>query len=403
MSFGLYGGPVALLGDEILFILYTQQLIYTTLLNIAIFQGVVLGLVILKSPLFNSTSNKHLAYLLFTLSILLLNHVLDLEGAYTDYPYLRFMDDVEWAFLLPTFLFLFVINRIDDAVKRRQKIYLWFVPFVFSAVLNIVCDLDAVAGVYTIPEWGNNVINLLSLLHLFLSIVFIPFLPIYSYFMVKHLKEPQEKRWIVALLTIVSSLLFAWLFTALTGIFLEYDVSATMSAVALSATFIMHWTAYVGVYKYKLAKNKEAIYNFLNYDSALSLRPLHLIENSSAEEPKESITADNHYFLKLELLCKEQHLYSDSTLNREKVAAQLGISAGYLSQIVNTITGDNFAHYINNYRVEAVKEMISNSEFENYNLLAMGLESGFTSKTTFYKAFKKVTGQTPNEYKNTCK
>jgi YesN/AraC family two-component response regulator len=92
-------------------------------------------------------------------------------------------------------------------------------------------------------------------------------------------------------------------------------------------------------------------------------------------------------------------IYTDSTLNREKVAAKLGISAGYVSQIINTITEDNFANYINQYRVEAVKEMISNSDYENYNLLAMGLESGFTSKTTFYKAFKKHTGQTPNEYK----
>ncbi|MEG2101297.1 MAG: helix-turn-helix transcriptional regulator, partial [Flavobacterium sp.] len=124
---------------------------------------------------------------------------------------------------------------------------------------------------------------------------------------------------------------------------------------------------------------------------------------NTSEEYRESITADNLYFQKLELLCKEQHIYTDSTLNREKVAEQLGISAGYVSLIINTITGDNFANYINNYRVEAVKEMISNSDYENYNLLAMGLESGFTSKTTFYKAFKKVTGQTPNEYKNTIK
>ena len=47
--------------------------------------------------------------------------------------------------------------------------------------------------------------------------------------------------------------------------------------------------------------------------------------------------------------------------------------------------------------------MISNPEYENYSLLAIGLEAGFTSKTTFYKAFKKVTGQTPNEYKNSVK
>ncbi|OMQ09528.1 AraC family transcriptional regulator [[Flexibacter] sp. ATCC 35103] len=378
-------------------------MIYTTLLNIAIFQGIVLGLIILKSSIFNSDSNKYLAYLLFTLSIILLNHVFDIQDALTSYTFLRFIDDVEWVFLIPAFIFLFIINRIDDTVKSKQKFYLCFLPFAYSAVLNITYDLDLVAGIYKIPESGVEFINILGLIQLILAVTFIPFLVFYSYFMIRHLKDSQEKKWIISLLTIVSSLLFAWLITSLAGLFLAYDISSTMSVLALSVTFIIHWTAYIGIYKYKLAKNKEAVYHFLNNDAAVSYVNLQIVENSTPEEYKEAITADNLYFRKLELLCQEQHIYTDSTLNREKVAEKLGISPGYVSQIINTITGDNFAHYINQYRVEAVKEMITNSEYENYNLLTMGLESGFTSKTTFYKAFKKVTGQTPNEYKNTSK
>ncbi|WP_409416479.1 helix-turn-helix domain-containing protein [Flavobacterium sp. PS2] len=378
-------------------------MIYTTLLNIAIFQGIVLGLIILKSSIFNSNSNKYLAYLLFTLSIILLNHVFEIEDAFTPYPFLRFIDHIEWVFLIPSFIFLFIINRIDDTVKSKQKSYLCFIPFAYSAVLTITQDLDHVAGIYTIPESGINLINILGLIHLFLAVTFIPFLSLYSYFMIRHLKDSEEKKWIIILLTIVTSLLLAFLIIYLTSLFVQFDISATMSILALSATFIIHWTAYIGIYKYKLAKNKDAVYNFLNEDLAISYSNMQIVENSIPDEYRESITADNLYFQRLELLCKEQHIYTDSTLNREKVAEKLGISAGYVSQIVNTITEDNFANYINQYRVEAVKEMISNSEYENYNLLAMGLESGFTSKTTFYKAFKKVTGQTPNEYKNTSK
>jgi AraC-like DNA-binding protein len=378
-------------------------LIYTTLLNIAIFQGIVLGLIILKSSLFNSNSNKHLAYLIFTLSIILLNHVFEIQEVFTPYPFLRFIAHVEWVFLIPSFLFLFIVNRINDTVKSKQKFYLYFIPFAYSAVLNISQDLDYIAGIYTIPESGIGLIKILGMIHLTLAVTFIPFLLLYSYFMLRHLKDSQEKKWVITLLTIVSSLVFAYLITCLAGLFLQFDISPTMNVLALSATFIIHWTAYIGIYKYKLAKNKDAVYNFLNNDLALSYSNLQIVENSTAEEYRESITADNLYFQKLELLCKEQHIYTDSTLNREKVAEKLGISAGYVSQIINTITGDNFANYINQYRVEAVKEMISNSEYENYNLLTMGLESGFTSKTTFYKAFKKVTGQTPNEYKNTSK
>ena len=378
-------------------------MIYTTLLNIAIFQGIVLGLIILKSSLFNSNSNKYLAFLIFTLSIKLLTHVFDIQQVFTSYPLLRFIDDIEWVFLIPVFIFLFIKNRTDTTGKSKQKKYLLFIPFVYSAVLNIINDLDHVARIYTIPESGIAIIQILGLIQLALAVTFIPFLPLYSYFLIRHLKDPQEKKWIITLLTIVSILLIVWLITALAGLILDYDISSSMNVLALFATFIIHWTAYKGIYKYKLAKNKEAISNFLNEDLANSYTNLQIVENSRPEEYKESITADNLYFQKLELLCKEQHIYTDSTLNREKVAEKLGISAGYLSQIINTITGDNFANYINQYRVEAVKEMILNSEYENYNLLTMGLESGFTSKTTFYKAFKKVTAQTPNEYKNTRK
>ena len=378
-------------------------MIYTTLLNIAIFQGMVLGLIILKSSLFNSNSNKYLAFLIFTLSIKLLTHVFDIQQVFTSYPLLRFIDDIEWVFLIPAFIFLFIKKRTDNTGKSKQKNYLLFIPFVYSAVLNIINDLDHVARIYTIPESGIAIIQILGLIQLALAVTFIPFLPLYSYFLIRHLKDPQEKKWIITLLTIVSILLIVWLITALAGLILDYDISSSMNVLALFATFIIHWTAYIGIYKYKLAKNKDAISNFLNEDLANSYTNLQIVENSRHEEYKESITADNLYFQKLELLCKEQHIYTDSTLNREKVAEKLGISAGYLSQIINTITGDNFANYINQYRVEAVKEMILNSEYENYNLLTMGLESGFTSKTTFYKAFKKVTAQTPNEYKNTSK
>ncbi|MCD0473020.1 helix-turn-helix domain-containing protein [Flavobacterium sp. EDS] len=384
-------------------------MIYTTLLNIAIFQGIVLGLIILKSSIFNSNSNKYLAFLLFALSIVLLNYVFEIEGVFTSYPLILFIDAIDWVFLLPVFTFLFIINRIDDAVKNRQKIYLCYIPFVYASTLNITIQLDHVAGIYKIPESYMYLINILQLIQILLAIIIILFLPLYSYFMIRHLKDPQERKWVITLLTIMYLLLFIWLTTYLIGLFFQLDISSTMSGVAISATLIMHWTAYIGIYKYRLAKNKDAIYNFLNTNLVVSSPNLQIIEtslseeNNTQEEYRESITADNLYFQKLELLCKEQHIYTDSTLNREKVAEKLGISSGYVSQIVNTITGDNFAHYINQYRVEAVKEMISNSEYENYNLLAMGLESGFTSKTTFYKAFKKVTGQTPNEYKNTSK
>ena len=374
-------------------------MIYTTLLNIAIFQGIILGLIILRSPIFKSTSNKYLAFLIFSLSIKLLTQVFESQKAFSSYPILRFIDNIEWVFLIPAFLYLFIENKTDDIRKSKLKNFWYFIPFAYSAVINIVNDLDHVAGIYTLSETGNIILGILGLIHLALALTFIPFLPVYCYFRIRDLKDSKEKKWTLTLLTLISSVLFIWLITALAGLLLNYDISSTMSAVALFATFIIHWTTYKGIYKYKLAKNRDAVYTFLNTDSAMPYPNLQIVQNSIPLNYKESITAENLYFQKLEFLCKEQHIYTDCTLNREKIAEKLGISAGYVSQIVNTITGHNFAHYINQFRVEAVKNMMSDPEYDNYNLLTMGLESGFTSKTTFYNAFKKVTGQTPNEYK----
>ncbi len=377
-------------------------MIYLTLINIAIFQGIILGLIILRSPLFNSSSNKYLAYAIFTLSILLLNLVLDIGGAYDSIPFLRLLDDVEWAFLLPVFLFLFILHGVDHPIKNNKKALLLFVPFGYSAILNITHDLDVVLGLYKIPNFGNRLIDILDQIEYFLVLTFIPVLLLYSYKFLKYSKNLPEKRWLNALWLIFSVLLFSWVTTIFIGLVFQYDISYFLKILALFATFLIHWSAYIGIYKYKLANNKDGIQKFLENELLVPGNNI-LIDNHKKKENKESITSDNLYFQKLDLLCKDHQIYTDCTLNREKIAKKLGISAGYVSQIVNIATGDNFANYINQYRIEAVKEMILNSEYENYNLLTMGLESGFTSKTTFYKAFKKATGQTPNEYRNSNK
>ncbi|AXG72808.1 AraC family transcriptional regulator [Flavobacterium arcticum] len=374
-------------------------MIYTTLLNIAIFQGIILGIIILKSPLFKSIANKYLAYAIFTLSILLLNLVFEISEAFNTISFLRFFDHIEWAFLFPVFIFLFVVNQANHPVKNSKKLLWFFVPFSYSVIISILNTSYTVTDMYNITDLGIKLFEILNYIELFLVLTFIPAILIYTYSFIKFSKDEEEKQWLTLLCIIVSILLFSWVIAILLAIFLHYDILYVMKIIALFAAFLIHWTAYIGVYKYKLAKDKGGINILLN-------NSLLILNNDMSTEviiKKESFTPDNQYFKKLEELCENQEIYKDSTLNREKIAERLGISTGYVSQLVNTVTGENFANYINQYRVEAVKKMIVDPEYENYNILALGLESGFTSKTTFYKAFKKVTGMTPNNYRNSQK
>ncbi|WP_299435739.1 helix-turn-helix domain-containing protein [uncultured Aquimarina sp.] len=113
------------------------------------------------------------------------------------------------------------------------------------------------------------------------------------------------------------------------------------------------------------------------------------------------ITNDNTYYKELEFLMKEAKLYRDPNLGLDSVAGKLKISSNYLSQLVNKLTGKNFADYINTFRVEDAKLKLRNINFINYTIVGIALESGFNSKSTFYSSFKKMTGISPSSYRKT--
>ncbi|WP_109436306.1 helix-turn-helix domain-containing protein [Aquimarina sp. AU119] len=111
------------------------------------------------------------------------------------------------------------------------------------------------------------------------------------------------------------------------------------------------------------------------------------------------ITDDNVYFKELEFLMKEAKIYRDANLGLDSISTELNISGNYLSQLVNKVTGRNFTDYVNGFRIEDAKSKLRNPEFINYTIIAIALESGFNSKSTFYSAFKKLTGISPKEYR----
>lgn len=381
-------------------------MIFTTFFNTAIFQGLVLGVIILKSPLFKSNANKYLAYAIFTLSLLIANLVFEIVDLYKIMPFLHFLDDVEWAFIFPVFIFMFVIHQVNHPIQNSKKIRWLFVPFLYSAFANILYDLETVAHFFKLPNVIKTVIETLSGFDFFILLLFIPFLAVYTFSFIKYSKNTQEKKWITFLWSLVFTLLISWITAILIAQFFEYDLSFCMRILALFATFLIHFTAYYGVFKYRLADSKEGIEILLNKTVPLFTEEFTkdiILKKESDTANLDLFTKENPYFKKLETLCEEHQIYRDPNLNREKIAEALGISPGYVSQLINTITEDNFTNFINNYRVEAVKKMIIDSEYENYSLLAIGLESGFTSKTTFHNAFKKATGITPNGFRNANK
>lgn len=70
-----------------------------------------------------------------------------------------------------------------------------------------------------------------------------------------------------------------------------------------------------------------------------------------------------------------------------------------ISQSINQNMNISFGDYINHFRVEEIKRRLDNPDnHHKFTLLAIAKHCGFNSKSSFYRAFKKETGQTPAEY-----
>lgn len=356
-------------------------------LIIAIFQGVVFGLIVLKSPLFKNEANRYLSYAFFSLSFSLLNFVLDnYTEIYKTAPLVRLIDILDSGIVFPAFIFLFILKKANSSVNNSRKFLYLVIPY-FCTLTNSILE-----------ELTNSLkplANVLDFLDFLILFVGTPALLIYAYTLIKFIDNNQEKKWVTRLWLLTFVLFISWVLVVFSGIIFENEVAPIAIIIPLFAVLLIHWTAYFGIYKYRLAKDQENIKALLNKQTPNTKNQIHVKANSITG----TFTSENSYFKKLEDLFTNHQIYKDSTLDRNRVAEKLGISPGYVSQLVNAVTGENFSTYINQYRVEAVKKLLLNTDFDNYSLLAIGLECGFPSKSTFYNAFKKATDMTPNTYR----
>ncbi len=84
------------------------------------------------------------------------------------------------------------------------------------------------------------------------------------------------------------------------------------------------------------------------------------------------------------------------------LAQHLETSTNKLSQVINKQARMTFNDFVNSHRVDKAKAMMEDEAKRHLTLLAIAYDSGFSSKTTFNRAFKKMEGTTPSAYQRKC-
>ncbi len=204
----------------------------------------------------------------------------------------------------------------------------------------------------------------------------------------KHQKEIEKfasstqeinLRWLVYI--IIATLFMTITVAVFNLLFYELPLNLFMNATMIGVVFFI---VYNSLKQHQIFPKKKAVADLEDKEPRKQL-----MEEDKLDDIK----------FRLDGLMVEHKPFLDSDLNLMKLADMLEITSHQLSHVINKGYNENFFQYVNKYRVEKAKQMLTDSQNDKLSILGVAFEAGFSSKTSFNTTFKKMTGQTPSEYK----
>jgi AraC-like DNA-binding protein len=95
-------------------------------------------------------------------------------------------------------------------------------------------------------------------------------------------------------------------------------------------------------------------------------------------------------------LIEEKELWKRADLRLDDIARELASNRMYISTLLNSISGVNFTTLINGYRIKHAQQLMR--EHPDMLIDTVAEESGFSSRTAFFRNFKAQTGMTPKQW-----
>ena len=316
------------------------------------------------------------------------------NGYHSDLFFIKWLKVPWYMLLFPMFyLFLKYYLQVKNTLEKLLKISL----FLFSLEL-IVRTAIITYTYYFIADLDSSLIELYANIEEIFNALFGIFIISKSGFLVFKQKERydfilafDDVKWIKVFLQLGMLIISFWIMAIvihnLTG-----NISAYLP-LRLGTSILLYWIGYQGFFRYKIVKDRISLRNYITKES---------IHNMEVTLSKENNTSNKHEkdFKKINDYVGAEQRFLDAGLTMNTLAEELHMSPSHFSKIINNYSDYNFSDYMNSYRVEQAKKLLADRDFDNYTIVAIGLECGFNSKSTFYTAFKKLTLLTPTQYRN---
>ncbi|MTI40855.1 helix-turn-helix domain-containing protein [Fulvivirga lutimaris] len=162
--------------------------------------------------------------------------------------------------------------------------------------------------------------------------------------------------------------------------------------------YLLVWTGALKIeYDYFISLASSFFIYYVGYYSHKNPSTLKSLEGLKYEKTQIGSTASHSIFESIKKHMEIEKPFLNSELKLNLLAEQLSLSVNQVSQVINDITGQNFSDFINQYRIEEAKRIITNDD-QNLKLIEVAYDSGFNNKTSFNNAFKKFTSYSPSEF-----
>lgn len=347
----------------------------TVVLNIiGLGQALILASLLWYSSSKWRTSNRFLALVLLSFAIVIINTILRLSIYKTSLQEYELFANACVMLIAPS-LFHYMKSRFKEGNSAR--IYLHYLPFFcYSSILVLLLALGShyKTSVYAWQDLGLIFFHLQFATYLYFTFRLMRRLSI------DHASEEGVKDstfpWMKRLFIAISS---AW-FLALTFFLVEAFFHLLPDLLTLNVSLIFVFI--VGQLAYK------------SYHL-----PNQFVHSSVVQQSDLSYSIQLEFEQKLHAALSEERLYLDPHLNMHDLAKHCQFPARQLSQYLNQYKQVNFFEYINGFRVEHLKALLSSPGSSQYTINALAEQSGFRSISTAYGAFKKHVGKTPAQFK----
>jgi len=188
-----------------------------------------------------------------------------------------------------------------------------------------------------------------------------------------------------------------WLKVLIIG-FLIIRVQAVLVTLGYMTSIDLHFTIDYAVLGQLSNFMVMFLISFLIFFSLGVSNLFHGIDSSTlASQEKQSI--DPAQVSALTLYMQDHKPYLNHLLTLDNLAAQTFMPPRQLSQVINRHFDKNFFEFINSYRIEESKMLLTKQENAKVTMLEIMAQAGFNSKATFNTFFKKVVGMTPTQYR----